>query len=396
MFRSPVPLNLIGGVALILCASLGACNAAAPTPSPVAPEATVQATAPSTMVVYVGVGAWEGPKGGIFVYDFDQKNGTLLLKQEVPVGRLATFLAVAPNRRTLYVADEPTHDLSCFRIDPQQGTLTKLCQATGRGNPVYLAVDSTGKTLLAASYNQGLSETFTLLGDGSIGPSADLESSGRRSHAIVLDRTHRFAFVPALEDDWIAQYRFDPDTHQLTPNPDANSFTLGAQKGSGPRHFTLDSDNEFGYLVNELNLTVASYRLDGQSGKLTPAHAPVSALGPGVAKPEGASAADIHLHPNGRFLYSSNRMGDKSSISIFSLDPVTGAPSFLSIESTRGKTPRNFKLSPDGKFLLVANQDSKNLVSFSINPDSGALGFIGQVDLPEKPHFVGFMPLGTD
>lgn len=387
-----------------------ACTGASPTALqlPKEPSASVNVSAPAAThtqvgsdgqhsVAYIGLGDFsDEPKGSVLVYDFDGASGKLSFTQELKVGHLATFLAVAPNRRTLYMADEATHDLYCFRIDAQTGTLSQLCQAKSQGNPVYLALDPTGQTLLTTFYNQGKSETFALLGDGNIGPSADLESSGRRSHAIVLDRSSQFAFVPALEDDWIAQYRFDAATHQLTPNPDPTSFTLPGEAGLGPRHFAFTPTGEFGYLVNELALTVTTYRLDSNTGRLSRAIPAVSTLPKDATPAAGDAAADIHVHPNGRFLYASNRRGDASSLAVFSLDSITGTPTLLATESTRGRTPRNFKLSPDGSYLLVANQDSKSLVSFAVDANTGALTYVESVALPEKPYCVAFAALATE
>ncbi len=413
----------LGILSLVSFANLSSCNSAvrasaaptvstAPAPTPTHAPTSEHAPAPrlalaqprSAYVVYVGVGDFsEDPKGSVLVYNFDRSTGKLSLQQQLPIGRLATYLAVSPDKRTLYVADEATTDLYCFRIDPNSGKVTKLCQAKAQGNPVYLSVDATGQTLLTTFYNQGHTEAFALRPDGSIGASADLEWSGQRSHAIVLDRTSHFAFVPALEDDWIAEFKFDSTTHQLTPNPllsptakaDAHAFTLPGIKGAGPRHFVFAPNNEFGYLINELNLTISTFRLNPVIGKLTKVSEPVSTLAPGTAKPEAAAAADIQVHPTGRFLYGSNRVGNESSIARFSLDPKTGIPSFIATVSTHGQTPRNFKLSPDGKHLLVANQDSKNLASFLIDEASGKLTFQRLIELPEKPYFVGFLELET-
>lgn len=395
-----------GILSLVYFAHLSACNStvhasAAPAVSTVPARLPAELRRPSAYVVYVGVGDFsEAPKGSVLVYNFERGTGKLSLQQQLPIGRLATYLAVSPDKRTLYMADEATTDLYCFRIDPNSGKLTKLCQATAQGNPVYLSVDATGETLLTTFYNQGHTEAFALHADGSIGPSRDLEWSGQRSHSIVLDQTSHFAFVPALEDDWIAEFKFDSTTHQLTPNPasaDAtpHAFTLPGIKGAGPRHFVFAPNNEFGYLINELNLTISTFRLNPITGQLAKVSEPVSTLAPGRAKPEAAAAADIQVHPTGRFLYGSNRMGDESSIALFSLDPQTGVPSFIATTSTHGRTPRNFKLSPDGKHLLAANQDSKNLASFLIDEVSGELAFQSISELSERPYFLGFLELET-
>ncbi|MDX2051697.1 MAG: beta-propeller fold lactonase family protein [Polyangiaceae bacterium] len=364
-----------------------------PAPSAVASADKVSSNAAASpkFAVYVGLGDFsDDPKGSVRVYSFDQATAALQLQQDLKVGHLATYLAIAPNQRTLYLADEATHHLYCFRIAPNSGTLTPLCRVDCHGNPVYLTVDAPGKTLLTTFYNQGQTQAFALNEDGSIGAATDLEASGRRSHAVVLDRDSHFAYVPALEDDWIAQYRFDSENHQLTPNPDAQNFANIGPKGAGPRHFQFDPQNRFGYLVNELALSVSTYELDPKTGLLRAAHPPTSTLESSAEKPQDAAAADIHVHPNGRFLYTSNRMGEKSSISLFSLAPETGKPTLVAEESTRGSTPRNFKVSPDGRHLLVANQDSKNLVAFALDSSSGKLSYLATTALPEKPYFVGF------
>ena len=169
-------------------------------------------------------------------------------------------------------------------------------------------------------------------------------------------------------------YRLDREHSKLQPHIPGG---VGVQPGAGPRHFTFHPQDPWAYLINELDSTVIAYRWDQESGSLTPLQT-VSALPPDFTGPN--DCADIHVHPSGRLLYGSNRGHD--SLAIFHLEPATGLLEPIGHVPTGGQHPRNFAISPDGRWVLVANMHSDNVVVFRVAAD-GELEAVGEpVTLP--------------
>lgn len=213
-----------------------------------------------------------------------------------------------------------------------------------------------------------LGESSAFLHDsGTLGPNKERQDAPH-SHWIEPSADNRFVYVSDLGLDRVLTYSFDTTKGTLAKNEVAATLS----PGSGPRHVAFSRDNNFLYVVSELDSTVTVFANDEK--KNFPSLQRISAL------PEGFSgkndAAEIAVHPNGRFLYTSNRGDD--SIAIFSIHPKTGKLSYIDRVSTQGKAPRHFEIDPTGKFLFVANQESNNIVAFRINPKSGKLTPTGQ------------------
>ena len=186
---------------------------------------------------------------------------------------------------------------------------------------------------------------------------------GPHAHWIQTTADNRFAVVADLGLDKLLVYRFDAAKGSLTPN-DPPAADLPA--GEGPRHVAFAPDRKFAYSVNELKSTVTAFSYNSAKGVLKPFQT-LSALPKDFS---GANdAAEIHVYPNGKYVYTSNRGHD--SIAQFSIDKKTGGLTLLHNFATEGKTPRNFEFDPDGTHLLVANQDSGNIVVFAIDPATG-------------------------
>jgi 6-phosphogluconolactonase len=345
----------------------------APTPRP----------ADSGLLVYVG-GYTTPDNPGILAGRFDAQSGRLdklILAAEI---RNPSFLAVHPDGLHLYAVAEindldgkPGGGVSAFRIDPTSGALTPLgAQSTRGAGPCHLVADPSGRAVLVANYGGGSVAAFPIRTDGGLDPASSFHqhrgSSVNRSrqeaphaHGIYTDSQQRFALVPDLGLDQVLVYRFNPATAELQPNDPPFAKVPG---GAGPRHLAFDPQQRHLYVINELSSTVSAFAWDADRGTLTSIQ-DISTLPKDF---EGQSTtAEIQVHPNGRFLYASNRGHD--SIAIFERNASTGQLQALGHHSAGGRTPRFFTLDPTGRWLLAANQNSDSIVAHRVNPDTGLL-----------------------
>jgi 6-phosphogluconolactonase len=199
-----------------------------------------------------------------------------------------------------------------------------------------------------------------------LGSSVDPERQKEpHAHDVVLTPDNRFAVVADLGLDKLLVYRFDPEKGTLTPN-DPPSGSVKA--GSGPRHFALHPNGRFAYVINEMGNTITAFDWDGDKGTFNELQT-VNTL-PKDFKGEN-STAEIAVHPSGRYLYGSNRGHD--SIAVYAVDPAKGNLTFVEDVPTLGKEPRNFALDPTGSYLFAANQNSNTVVVFRVNPKNGRL-----------------------
>lgn len=333
--------------------------------------------------VYVGSGNWGGDTGKIQVFSLDVEAASLSSVQLLDAGGVAAFMARSRDGRRLYVADETKGVLSSYSIDPASGALERTSSVSCAGHPVYVSLDATDGALLTCFFEEAKTQVFRIAADGTLGESTCLVDSGRESHCTVFDPSHRFLFVPTRGDNWIAQYRYDGARQSLTPNEPAH---VSEAPGAGPRHLTFHPNGRWAFLVNELTLTLSVFAFDTERGTLSSAVRDVPLAPPGI---EGGSAADIHVHPNGKFLYVSNRQGDQSNLAIVSVDAQSGAVSVIAHEPTRGRTPRNFALDPEGRILIAGNQDSSDVALFRVDAGSGGLAFVRSVPVSPGPFFIG-------
>jgi 6-phosphogluconolactonase len=340
-------------------------------------------------LLYVGTYT-KGASKGIYAYRFDPKSGEL-----APLGLAAetenpSFLAVDPGQRFLYAVNELTQyngassgAVTSFAIDPATGKLSALNEVPSRGaDPCYLAFDKTGKYVLVANYTGGSVAVFPVSKDGRLGDASAFvqhvgagknpeRQEGPHAHWIETTPDNRFAIVADLGLDELLVYRFDSAKGSLTPN--APPFAK-VDAGAGPRHVAFHPSGKYVYVVDELGSTINRFSYDGKGGLLRPLQT-VSTLPAGF---KGTNdTAEIHVHPNGKFLFASNRGHD--SIVVFSINPKTARLTLVDNFSTQGKTPRNFEIDPTGTRLFVANQDSGNIVIFRIDADSGRLTPADQV-----------------
>lgn len=333
--------------------------------------------------VYVGSGNWGGDTGKIQVYSLELEAAELELAQVLEAGSVAAFMARSPDGRRLYVADESRGSLTSYSVAPGSGRLEQLNQVRCSGHPVYVALDARAEALVTCYFEEGKTEVFEIGTDGTLGGSTCLVDSGRESHCTAFDPSQRWLFVPTRGDNWVAQFRYDPALKRLSPSEPA---VVREQPGAGPRHLAFHPNGRWAYLVNELSLTLSVYAFEAERGTLRPLHRAVPVAPPGSSE---GSAADVHVHPSGKFLFVSNRQGDRSNIAVFAVDEPSGRVELLAHEPTRGRTPRNFALDPEGRVLIAGNQESNDVAVFRVDPRFGSLTFVRSVAVAPGPFFVG-------
>lgn len=323
-----------------------------------------------------------GKSKGIPVYRFNTKTGVATLVDSA-ITQNPSYLAVSPNQQYVYAVNEIGKAEGGGKVTAYQfgknGHLTELNQQPSMGeHPCYASVDKRGKWVIAGNYSSGNATVLPVKEDGSLGePSDVVQHSGRgvsprqeksHVHATVFSPDNRFLYIPDLGIDKLMIYSFDAQKGALQPKDTA----LKLDAGSGPRHFVFHPNNKWAYLVQELAGTVTGFRYD--AGQLTRVQT-VSVLPPDFRK--SFTSADIHASPDGRFLYTSTR-DSANLLTIFRVNPTTGRLTVKGYQSVLGKTPRNFNFDPSGNFLLVANQNSDEIVVFKVNKQSGNLTDTGK------------------
>ena len=342
----------------------------------------------------------QSPSKGIYVSRLDTAAGTLSDPELAAEITNPSFLALHPNGRFLYAVGETGGrdggTVSAFAIAGPDGRLRLLNQVSSRGrSPCHLAVDKTGKYVLAVNYGSGSAAAFALKEDGSLGDSTAFiqhagasvhpkRQEGPHAHSVNLSPDNRFAVVADLGLDQVLLYRFDASKGSLAPNDPPYAKVA---PGSGPRHFTFHPSGRFAYVINELASTIVAFHWDARRGALAEMQT-VSTL-PKDFRGENYTA-EVVAHPNGRFLYGSNRGHD--SIAVFAVDRQ-GKLSLVEHVPTQGQFPRNFALDPSGAFLLVANQRSHNVVMFRVDSRSGRLTPAGRQIQVGAPVCVRFLPV---
>ncbi len=337
------------------------------------------------------VGTYTGPASqGIYAFRFEPGSGKMTAMGLMAETVSPSFLAIHPNRRFLYAVNEVADydgkqagSVSSFSIDAGTGKLKFLNRVSSRGaGPCHLALDKTGRWLFVANYAGGSVAVFPVHTDGTLGEASAFiqhsgssvnreRQSGPHAHSANPSPDNRFVLVADLGLDQVFSYRFDSAKGTLAP--DDPPYTKIAA-GSGPRHMAFAPDGKYAYVLSELLATVTAFRYDASGGSMEELQT-LSTLPDNFTG--NKSGAEIAMHPNGKFLYASNRGDD--SIAIFRVDPVHGTISAAGRVPTQGKTPRNFAIDLSGAYLFAANQNSGSVVEFRIDPSIGGLTPTGEV-----------------
>jgi len=346
----------------------------------------------SAQILYIGTYTEDeahlnGKATGIYVYDLDMNTGRLSYLGTSPATENPSYIYVHPEGKWLYAVNEngsnqgePSGTISSFRLINGGKGLEFINKVSSSGNyPCYIQVDKTGKYVMTANYGSGTVSLFPIKSDGSLGDAISVDQhTGKgttprqetaHAHMIVASRDNRFAYSCDLGTDHIYIYHLNTDNGKLVLT--GNNYAT--QQGSGPRHIAFHPFQNLAYVVNELNGTIECMQVDTITGALSRFQI-ISTVEQGNG--HEASCADIHITPSGKYLYASNR-GRFNNIAMYSIQAKTGELSLIGYQSVKGKTPRNFIIDPTGTFLLVANQDSDNVVTFRIEKETGKLIDIG-------------------
>lgn len=351
--------------------------------------------------IYVGTYTEGARREGVREFQLAAATGALRPAGATDAGPDPSFLVAHPGGRFVYAVNElteyegrPSGAVSAFAVDRERGTLTLLNRRASHGGaPCYVTVDRTGRFALVANYVGGSVAVLPIGPDGALGEaSAIVQHQGRgadperqaapHAHCVLLDPANRFALVADLGVDRIFVYRFDDRAGTLAPAP---TPWVALPPGAGPRHLAFHPNGRFLYVVNELDATLGVFRYDAAVGGLAPVQR-IPILRERVAAVN--AAADLHVAPSGRFLYTSVRGDD--SVNVFAIDPAAGTLAPVQRIGTGGHWPRNFALDPLGGMLLVANQRSNSVVAFRVDPTTGRLTPSGEQATVPAPSCVLF------
>jgi len=339
---------------------------------------------------------------GIYAFDFDSASGKLTFQGIAAETSDPSWVVIHPNGKFVYAANESGKQstITAFSLDAQSAKLTQLNQLPALGeDPCHLSFDRTGKFLFVANYTSGNVVVFPILRDGKLGAAtANIKDTGSlgpnkarqeaaHAHWVEPSANKPKVYVADLGLDRVVIYTFDADRGMLflAPMP-TEPFWAALSPGTGPRHVAFSRDESFMYVLGELTSTVAVFAKDHQ--QTWGSTQQISALPAGFSGRN--DAAEIAIHPSGKWLFASNRGHD--SIAVFSVDPLTGLLKSVGDFPTGGKEPRHFAIDPTGHFLLAENQNSDSIVVFRIDPGSGALSQASQTNVP-SPVCLAFLPL---
>ena len=329
--------------------------------------------------------------GDIGLYTL-RADGSLAPGQRVKAGAMVMPMSVSPDKRFLIAAvRSKPFSAYTYAIDRGTGALKQVGSGPLAESFPYITHDRTGRYLLSASYGGNLVSVNPVNADGSVGAPMQVLPTARNAHAIITDKTNRFVLVPHLGTDQVFQFVFDEKSGRLTANTPP---VLQLKAGTGPRHMVTSPDNRFVYLLNELTATVTTLALENGILKETSSASalpPDSKLGPGMPRPQPGRdvsndiwASDIHVTPDGRFLYAAERTS--SSIGAFSVDTASGKLTYLGSTPTE-KQPRGFRIDPTGRFMVVSGEKSDTISSYAIEP-GGTLRLIGKAPTGKGSNWV--------
>ena len=355
----------------------------------------------SDYLVYVGTYS-SGDEDGIHVYRLDMATGALAYQSSIGGIDNPSFLDIAPNRRFLYaigevsaVGDRPGGALAAFAIDQQSGALNHInTESTVGTGPCHISLDRAGQYALAANYGGGSVAILPIREDGSLGAATDFvqhegssvnprRQEGPHAHSIMVAPNNKHAFAPDLGIDKVLIYAIDHDKGTLSAQTPAE-----IAPGSGPRHLAFHPNGQRAYVINELSNTITVFDYAAAAGTLTTTQT-ISTLPDGYT--EVSHTADIHVHPNGRFLYGSNRGHD--SIAVYAIDQDNGQLALVEIAPTGGSNPRNFGLDPTGTYLIAGNYSTNDIFTFRVDQDTGKLTPTGHKAEVASPVCHKFIPV---
>jgi 6-phosphogluconolactonase len=354
-------------------------------------------TTPSTYDLLIGTYT-KGKSKGIYVYRFYAETGRMAYLNEIDGVDNPSYLTVSSNNKFVYAVNEigKKGEVSAFTFEPKLGKLVFINKQPSEGaDPCYVAVDKDQKNVFVANYSSGSLAVLPVNKDGSLGaPSQVLQDEGTgvnkerqegpHVHTGVLSPDEKYLLYTDLGTDKINIERYHAShTPPLTP---ASPAFVKIKDGDGPRHIVFSDDKKHVYLITEMGSNVHVFDYD--SGKLKEKQS-ITLLSDGF-KGQTAGAA-IHISPDGRFLYASNRL-ETNEISVYAIAPETGELIFVQRIPSFGKNPRDFAIAPNGNYLVVANQDSDSIYVYRIDKSNGKLTRISAAIEVGNPVCLKFTP----
>jgi 6-phosphogluconolactonase len=340
---------------------------------------------PKTLDLLVGTYT-SGKSEGIYIYRFYTETGRMAYLNVMPGVDNPSYLAVSSNRKFIYsvneIGDDRTGSVSAFSFEPKTGKISLINKQPSIGaGPCYISIDKDQKHVFVANYAGGSLSVLPVNKDGSLGAAVqtiqDQGSSVNKQrqdkphvHTAVLSPDEKYLLYTDLGTDKVNVYRYRSGNDK--PLEPASPAFFDVSAGNGPRHIDFTPNKKFMYLITEMGGNIHAYNYNG--GKLKQFQV-ISLVPDGYTGKIGA--ADIHVSPDGLFLYASNR-GDANEIIVFSIDQESGQLTFVERKPSMGKSPRNFMIDPTGKFLLVANQSSDSIIVYRIDKATGKLTLTNQ------------------
>ena len=355
------------------------------------------------MQIFIGTYTEGSGSDGIYRCNFDAQTGELSDCSLAHAADNPAYVMVNGDGSILYAVNERTLSgepegaaVRAYGIDRADGTLSLIGeQPVDIAGPCHLSVAPDQRAVFAACYQGGGVAMVPLDANGAPQPSISVAHAGSSVHPERQTSPHAHSanvtadgsrlVVADLGTDNTLVYGVSYDPPALT-----ELSAIASSPGAGPRHLAFAPRGDRAYLMGEMDMTITTLSFEPTAGTFA-ALQTISTLTPDSGESAGGenSTADVHVHPNGRFVYSSNRGPD--SISVYAIDEKSGELTLLANEPTRGSTPRGFRLTPDGRWLVAANEMSHTLYSFAVDADSGALtatGFHTEVRQPASVTFV--------
>lgn len=323
------------------------------------------------IMLYLLIGSYcPAEKEGVFVYDLNTETGRTAYVSSMPGLENPSYLAVSTDDQFVYAVSENGEEsaVAALSFDRQTGRLALINkQPTQGADPCYVLADTDRDFAVTANYSGGSVSVFPIAGDGSLKPASQLFGFSRESHLhmAIMSPDKRYLFATDLGKDRVYKFEVAADADGKVLTQGKPGF-FSVHKGAGTRHLAFHPNGKYAYSINELDGTVSCFTYtDGQLNEF-------QQIASDTTKHEGTKgSADIHIRPDGQFLYSSNRLKN-DGIAIFRIDEATGRLASAGYQQT-GIHPRSFIITPNGKLLLVANQNSHTIQVFSIDPVSGLL-----------------------
>lgn len=346
---------------------------------------SLAAIGPALAASFVYVSNAEDGEIGVYTLEAD---GSLLPGPRAKAAKLVMPMAVSPDKRFLIagVRSKP-FEAYTYSIDESSGALSLVGKGPLAESFAYISLDRSGHFLFGASYGAHLVSVNAVAGDGRVGATRQILPTARNAHAIVVDNANRYVFVPHLGTDQVFQFVFDEKSGTLAANTPP---FVQLKEGTGPRHLVVSRDNRFVYVLNELSGTVTTLTLDGGAGTLRERDS-ISILppdtilrpgmprgGPGLARRNTDGdiwASDLHLTPDGRFLYAAERTS--GTLAGFRVDPKSGKLTYLGSTQTE-RQPRGFAIDPAGRFVVASGEKSDLIATYAIDREDGSLKPIGR------------------